>query len=282
MDAQAMRRGRAPSKNRGPLAYFNDMPDPRGQNKLHPLGDLIVIAICAVICGADGWVQVEQFARAKRKFFRKILDLHHGIPSHDTFGRVFSLLDPDAFERRFMAWTQSLADASGGFLVNIDGKALRRSFRHAWESSGMTHLVSAFVSANGMVFGQLAVAEKNNEIIAIPRLLELLDLKRAIITIDAMEYQKSIARQIVEGGGHYYLGLKKNQKGLHRKVKNLMNEAILEKFAGMEHDYFEEVDGEHDRIESAPGVVHAGGELAGSDGQSLGWTGDAGGGGVGA
>src|SRR5208283_678314 len=180
MDAQATRIGRALSE-RSLLRYFKDMPDPRGVNKLHSLSNLIVIAVCAVICGADGWVQVAQFAKSKRKFFKSFLDLSSGIPSHDTFGRVFSLLNPDAFERCFMAWSQSLAAASGGSLVSIDGKALRRSFQHAWESSGMTHLVSAFVAANHMVFGQLAVDSKSNEITAIPRLLELLVLKGTII-----------------------------------------------------------------------------------------------------
>lgn len=248
MDAQVTRRGRALSE-RSLLRYFKDMPDPRGVNKLHRLTDLIVIAICAVICGADGWVQVEQFARAKRKFFRSFLDLDQGIPSHDTFGRVFALLDPDAFERCFMAWSRSLVTSSEGQLVSIDGKALRRSFRHSWETSGMTHLVSAFVSANQMVFGQLKVEAKSNEITAIPRLLELLGLKGCVITIDAMGCQKAIAHQIVEGGGDYWLGLKGNQSQLHEKVKNLMDEAILEKFAGMRHDFIEQVDGDHGRIE---------------------------------
>jgi predicted transposase YbfD/YdcC len=249
MDAQATRRGRA-LLEKGLFLGFKDMPDPRKENKLHRLSDLIVIAICAVICGADGWVPVEEFAKAKRKFFKSFLDLSNGIPSHDTFGRVFALLDPGAFERRFMAWTKSLVASSGGSLINLDGKALRRSFQHAWETSGMTHLVSAFVSANHMVFGQLAVADKSNEITAIPKLLELLDLKGATITIDAMGCQKSIARQIVQSGGDYYLGLKENQPQLYEKVKNLMDEAILEKFAGMKHDFIEEVEADHGRIET--------------------------------
>src|SRR5262249_5717854 len=150
--------------------YFQDLPDPRGVNALHSLPDMIVLAICAVICGADGWVQVEQFANAKREFFATFLDLPYGIPSHDTFGRLFARLKPDAFERCFTRWTKSLIQTTAGKLVNIDGKALRRSFLHAWDKSGMAHLVSAFVSANRMVFGQLAVDEKSNEIKAIPKL----------------------------------------------------------------------------------------------------------------
>ena len=197
MEAQAERLGCAPTEN-CIYRHFRDLPDPRGANRLHSLSDMIVIAICAVICGADGWVQVEQFAKAKQKFFASFQTLPHGIPSHDTFGRVFARLNPDAFERCFTAWTAALAQA-GGKLVSIDGKAIRRSFLHAWDKSGMAHLVSAFVSANRLVFGQLAVEDKSNEIKAIPKLLELLDLRGATVTIDAIGCQKNIAAQIVNG-----------------------------------------------------------------------------------
>lgn len=241
MDAQS---------DRGLLRFFRDMPDPRGRNKLHSLTDLMVIAICALICGADGWVQVELFAKAKKKFFESFLELRHGIPSHDTFGRVFSRLNPDAFEACFVAWTRSLGQDVAGKLISIDGKAIRRSFEHAWDKSGMIHLVSAFVSANRMVFGQLAVADKSNEITAIPKLLELLDVRGATVTIDAMGCQKNIAQQIVDGQGDYYLAVKENQPQLHQKVASLLNEAILENFAGMKHDHFEETDGGHGRIET--------------------------------
>ena len=241
MDAQS---------NGGLVRFFQSMPDPRGKNKLHLLTDLIIIAICAVICGADGWVQVEQFARAKRKFFVTFLQLPHGIPSHDTFGRVFARLNPQAFEQCFMAWTRSLAQGSAGKLISFDGKALRRSFAHAWDKSGMTHLLSAFVSANRMVFAQLAVADKSNEITAIPKLLELLDVRGATVTIDAIGCQKNIAQRIVEGGGDYYLAVKENQPQLYQKLKSLLDEAILERFAGMEHDFFEQTEGDHGRIET--------------------------------
>ncbi len=234
----------------GLLRFFCEMPDPRGGNRLHTLTDLIVIAICAVICGADGWVQVEQFAKAKQKFFKSFLELEHGIPSHDTFGRVFARLNPDAFEACFAAWTRSLSQDAAGKLINIDGKAIRRSFEHAWDKSGMTHLVSAFVSANRMVFGQLAVTDKSNEITAIPKLLELLDVRGATVTIDAMGCQKNIAQKIVDGKGEYCLAVKENQPQLHQKVKRLLDEAILENFADMKHDYFEQVDGNHGRIET--------------------------------
>jgi len=235
----------------GLLRFFRDLPDPRGCNKLHALTDLLVIAICAVICGADGWVQVEQFAKAKKKFFQSFLALPHGIPSHDTLGRVFARLSPDAFEACFVAWTRSLSQtAAGEKLVSIDGKAIRHSFAHAWDKSGMAHLVSAFVSGNRMVFGQLAVEDKSNEITAIPKLLELLDVRGATVTIDAMGCQKNIARKIVDGQGDYYLAAKENQPQLHQRVKRLLDEAILEHFAGMKHDFFEQTDSGHGRIET--------------------------------
>jgi predicted transposase YbfD/YdcC len=234
----------------GLLRFFQDMPDPRGGNRLHALTDLLVIAICAVICGADGWVQVEQFAKAKKKFFKSFLALPRGIPSHDTFGRVFARLNPDAFEACFVAWTRSLSQNAAGKLISLDGKAIRHSFHHAWDKSGMAHLVSAFVSGNRMIFGQLAVAGKSNEITVIPRLLELLDVRGATVTIDAMGCQKNIAQKIVDGQGDYYLAVKENQPQLYQKVKSLLDEAILENFAGMKHDCFEQSNGGHGRIET--------------------------------
>jgi predicted transposase YbfD/YdcC len=249
MDAQSEGEGRA-LPDRGLLRFFRELPDPRGCNKLHTLTDMLVIAICAVICGADGWVQVEQFAKAKEKFFRSFLELEQGIPSHDTFGRVFARLNPDAFEACFTAWTRSLTQTAQEKLISIDGKAIRRSFEHAWDKSGMAHLVSAFASDNRMVFGQLAVADKSNEITAIPRLLELLNVRGATVTIDAMGCQKNIAKKIVDGQGDYYLAVKENQPQLHQKVKRLLDEAILEHFAGVKHDYFEQTDGGHGRIET--------------------------------
>lgn len=230
--------------------FFDDLPDPRGPNLIHKLPDILVIAICAVICGADGWAEVELFGKSKREWFRTFLDLPGGIPSHDTFGRLFARLDPEALERCFMAWTAALAGTTGGKLVALDGKSLRRSFEHAWDKSGMTHLVGAFVAENEMVFGQLAVEDKSNEIEAIPRLLALLDLTDATVTIDAIGCQKEIARQITEGGGDYVLGLKENQKTLHGKVRLLLDEAILDGFAGMSHGVFEQTDGDHGRIET--------------------------------
>jgi predicted transposase YbfD/YdcC len=232
MDAQATG-GDCASPTCGFLKFFSDMPDPRGCNIIHKLTDILVLAFCGVICGADGWVEVETFCNAKFSWFRTFLELPGGIPSHDTFGRVFSVLDPDAFEQRFVAWMASVA--AGGKLIAIDGKSIRRSFEHAWDKSGMAHLVSAFVAASKMVFAQRAVDSKENEIVAIPRLLEMLDLKGAVVTIDAMGCQRNIARQIVAAGGDYVLALKDNQPTLNRKIRALMNEARLDHFKDMRH-----------------------------------------------
>jgi predicted transposase YbfD/YdcC len=234
----------------GILRFFKDLLDPRAHNVIHRLHDIFVIAICAVICGADGWVEVEEFGNSKHRWFKTFLDLPGGIPSHDTFGRVFGRIDPDAFERGFIAWTGSIPHTSGGRLIAIDGKSIRRSFEHAWDRSGMAHLVSAFVDANHIVFGQIAVADKRNEIDAIPRLLALLDLGDATVTIDAMGCQTEIARQIVEAEGNYVLAVKENQPTLYQKVKTLLDEAIIDDFEGMRHDKCESVSGDHGRIET--------------------------------
>ena len=253
MDAQALGGGCAVPQGLptgGFLRFFNDIPDPRGCNAIHRFTDILVLAFCAVICGADSWVHVELFARSKQAWFKTFLELPGGIPSHDTFGRVFSVLNPDAFERCFGAWMSSLVSLGGGKLIAIDGKSIRRSFERGWDKSGMAHLVSAFVAANKMVFAQVAVKDKENEITAIPKLLELIDLKEAVVTIDAIGCQREIARQITNAGADYVLAVKDNQKTLHRKVAALLDEAALESFKGVRHGFIETVDGDHGRIET--------------------------------
>jgi predicted transposase YbfD/YdcC len=236
----------------GFLRFFLDLPDPRGVNKIHKLLDMIVIAVMAVICGADGWSEVALFGRCKEKWLATFLELPDGVPSHDTFGRVFARLDPDAFERCFLAWMSALVKVSDGRLVAIDGKSIRRSFEHSWDKSGMAHMVSALVSEGGnrVVFGQVAVADKSNEITAIPKLLELMDLKGAVVTIDAMGTQREIAGKIIDGGGDYVLPVKDNQPVLHEKVKTLMDEAVLGGIAGLNVGYFEQSNEGHGRIET--------------------------------
>lgn len=231
--------------------HFGNLPDPRrAQGRRHSLADMIVLAVTAVICAADSWSDVRDFSRAKLKWFKTFLDLPHGIPSQDTFERVFARLDPESFERCFLGWTQALAVASGGQLVAIDGKRIRRSFAHAWAQSTAVHLVSAFVAANATVFAQLAVESKENEIVAIPKLLALLDLQGATVTIDAIGCQTAIARQIIEQGGDYVLAVKDNQPGLARALRADLDDLIREKFQGVPHDYCESVTGDHGRIET--------------------------------
>jgi predicted transposase YbfD/YdcC len=231
--------------------HFADLPDPRrAQGRRHRLSDMIVIAVCAVICAADSWSDVVDFGNAKLKWFGTFLDLPHGVPCQDTFERVFARLDPDAFERCFTRWTEQLAGTSGGKLVAIDGKRIRRSFAHAWDHSTATHLVSAFVHENATVLGQLSVDCKENEIVAIPRLLELLDLAGATVTIDAMGCQCEIAGKIVENGGDYVLAVKENQPTLHDALRRNLDEMILENFAGVRHGFVETVDGDHGRVET--------------------------------
>ncbi len=172
-------------------------------------------------------------------WLQTFLTLPHGIPSHDTFDRVFGLLDPLAFEKAFSTFTAALVKNGGGLFVAVDGKTLRRSWKKAWSKTPV-HLVSAFLSQNQVVLGQLATDGKSNEITAIPKLLAMMSLAGRTVTIDAMGCQREIAGQIVKQQGHYILAVKDNQPTLHAKVKNLLDEAILEQFAGMSHGYHQE------------------------------------------
>jgi predicted transposase YbfD/YdcC len=240
----------------GFLRFFGDVPDPRTGNCIvHKLHDLIVIAVLAVVCGADGWTQIALWGQCKQKWLATFLDLCGGIPSHDTFSRVFARLDPDAFERCFLNWMAAVVELSAGRLLAIDGKAIRRSFEHGWDKSGMTHLVSAFVSQgdNRLVFSQMAVEEKSNEIVAIPKLLELLDLRGAIVTIDAIGCQREIVAKIVTGGGDYVLPVKENQPALAAKAQSLMNDLVLDhakQIQATHVGYFEHSEQGHGRLET--------------------------------
>jgi predicted transposase YbfD/YdcC len=240
----------------GFLRFFSDLPDPRTGNHItHKLHDLLIIALFAVIGGADGWTEVQLWGDCKHKWLATFLELPGGIPAHDTFGRVFSLLDPVALERCFLGWMAAVVELSAGRLVSIDGKSLRRSFEHGWDKSGMSHLLSAFISQgeNRLVFSQMAVEDKENEIVAIPRLLELLELKGAVVTIDAIGCQREIAGKIIKAGADYILPVKDNQPTLHAKVESLMNDLTLDhdkKIAGTRMDYCEQSEQGHGRLET--------------------------------
>ena len=232
--------------------YFATLSDPRcpnAPNSRHQLMDLLVIAVCAVICGAEGWEDMEDYGKSQKEWFADLLDIPHGIPGHDTFRRVLSRLDPEELTHGFIAWTDALSDVSGGEIVAIDGKTLRHSFDRA-ASKAAIPLVSAGASANRLVLGQLKVDEQSNEITAIPKLLRLLDVKDAVVTIDAMGCQKEIAQVITEQEADYVLALKENHKTLYADVTLFFDEARGTEFADLAHAYYETVDGAHGRIET--------------------------------
>jgi predicted transposase YbfD/YdcC len=235
---------------RGLLRFFEELEDPRmDRTKRHLLSDILVVTICAVICGADEWTEIELFGKSKRKWFERFLALPNGIPSHDTFGRVFSLLDPAQLEECFQRWIAAMAACTGGQLIAIDGKTIRRSFQKA-DNKAAIHIVSAWSETNSLVLGQVSTEEKSNEITAIPRLLKMLDITDSVITIDAMGCQKAIAKQIVSQKGHYVLQVKKNHAGLHDVIKEMFDELTGRGIAGVRYESHESVDAGHGRVET--------------------------------
>jgi len=232
----------------GLLRHLRDMQDFRASNVSHPLINIVAIAVMAALCGAKGWVDVETWARMQAEFLGQFLDLRRGIPSHDTFDRVFRLMDPMAFEACFHRFVAALREGSDGQFVAVDGKTLRRSWKRAWSKTPV-HMVSAFVAKNHLVLGQLAVEGKSNEITAIPKLLALLSLADRTVTIDAIGCQRDIIPVIKAQGGHFLLAVKQNQPALHEKVKKLMDEGALEKFKGTRHGMAEQKEQGHGRKE---------------------------------
>src|SRR6266567_2495213 len=227
---------------------FEALEDPRvDRTKHHPLLDIIVIAILGVLCGAEGWVEIESFGKTKEAWLKTFLDLPNGIPSHDTFGRVFARIDPKQFEECFLNWVRSLNEKIAG-VVALDGKTLRRS-HDAANGKKALHMVSAWAAENRLVLAQVAVDEKSNEITAIPELLKLLALEGCIVTIDAIGTQRAIAAQIIEQNGDYALALKENQGDLYENVKDTFTLAQKDQFRGVEHQFHETIEKAHGRLE---------------------------------
>ena len=239
-----------PNRPLGPLEeHFANLTDPRAaRTREHKLLDIVAIAICAVICGADGWTEVEAFGLAKEAWLRTWLELPGGIPSHDTFGRVFARLNPQEFESRFMEWVQAVSHLTQGQVIAVDGKTVRRSHDRA-RGKNAIHMVSAWASANHLVLGQRKVDQKSNEITAIPELLRLLEIRGCLVTIDAMGCQTDIASQIVGQGGDYLLALKGNQEHLSQDVQSLFEWAENLEFQGLVHDRHQTVNKGHGRLE---------------------------------
>jgi predicted transposase YbfD/YdcC len=229
--------------------HFGNIEDPRiERTKLHKLVDILVIAICAVIAGADNWEDIEEFGKARIEWFQTILEIPNGIPSHDTFNRLFARLEPEQFQNSFISWMKSASELIGGQVIAIDGKVVRRSHDNGIGKSAID-MVSAWATANQLVLGQVKVDEKSNEITAIPVLLDALEIAGCIITIDAMGCQTEIAKKIVDRKGEYGLALKGNQGNLHEDVELLFNDLEKSQYKNFSFDYEKTVDKNHGRIE---------------------------------
>ena len=230
------------------LDHYSDLSDPRKDNKRHLLIDIVAIVICASICSAENWEDISIFGKAKETWLRKFLELPHGIPSKDTFRRVFAALDPEEFNRCFFEWVALINPNIEGEFINIDGKALRRSHDSKLGKSAI-HMVSAWANKAGLTLGQVRTEEKSNEITAIPELLEMLILKGCIVTIDAMGTQKAIAKKIIEKEADYVLALKGNQGTLHEDIKLYFSETSYEELSKPPFSYHKTFEKDHGRIE---------------------------------
>lgn len=230
------------------VVHFGQLVDPRMTRKRrHELLDIIGVTLCAVVAGADGWVDVERFGISKEAWLRTFLKLPNGIPSHDTFGRFFALLDPVAFQQCFIDWVRAVHQVVEG-VVAVDGKTVRRSHDQA-KGKKAIHIVSAWATENGVALGQTKVDDKSNEITAIPELLQLLKISGCLVTIDAMGCQREIAQTIIDAGADYLLAVKDNQQTLREDVEQEFKEAMADNFDHMDYQYHETLDKNHGRIE---------------------------------
>jgi predicted transposase YbfD/YdcC len=227
--------------------HFSKLDDPRRYNRSHLLIDIITIAICAVICGADDWVEVENFGHAKYDWFKQFLELPHGIPSHYTFRRVFARLDAKRFQTCFVEWIQAIHELTQGQIVAMDGKQLRRSHDKAIDKAAI-YMVSAWASENRLVLGQVKVDDESNEITAVPQLLDMIEISDCIVTTDALNCQKKIAQKVIDKEADYMLAVKGNQENLHEAIQELFEYA--EETAFVDCDYYKTVDKGHGRIET--------------------------------
>ena len=249
-----MRKPNAPDPDPAPrhfIDYFEELPDPRVERRRdHKLVDVLFIGLCTMLTIGENFTDMEDFGRAKHGWFKKFLELPHGIPSHDTFNRVFSAIDPNHFLEIFVQWIQGMGSGAPGEVVAIDGKALRRALD---EGKSMPHIVSAWATENGLTLGQVKVDDKSNEITAIPELLRVLELKGCIVTIDAMGCQKTVAGEIVNAGAGYVLALKNNHPTVLEEVAAYFEDAVASQTSpGQFHqpmDVHETLDKGHGRIE---------------------------------
>jgi predicted transposase YbfD/YdcC len=231
------------------LHHFEALEDPRiERTRKHLLGDILVLALCGVICDCDSFEDIELWAKCKHDWLKTFLQLPNGIPSHDTIGRVFAALDPKAFQECFIDWMNALWQANGVQRLHIDGKAVRRA-RKKEGLNGCLHLVSVWAHQSGLTLGQKAVAEGSNEIPAIPALLRTLELEGALVTIDAAGCQKEIAQTVRDQGGHYVLAVKGNQPTLYQDIQTCFAEAAMDDFAGVRYDVLATQEDSHGRLE---------------------------------
>jgi predicted transposase YbfD/YdcC len=229
---------------------FSDLPDTRKEGKTdHLLIEIIALSICAIVAGCDTWTEIEVFCESKINWFKQFLKLENGIPSHDTFGRVYSIIDPIKFRDCFIKWINSVTKITKGEIIAIDGKTIRRSFRENAKKTAI-HMVSAWASNTGLVIGQTKVNEKTNEIKAIPVLLDLLVLKGCIVTIDAMGCQRDIAKKVIQKKGDYVFSLKGNQGSLLEDIKFYFEDSYINNFKNIEYDYHKTFDNDHGRLET--------------------------------
>lgn len=249
------------------LDHFADLPDPRrAQGQRHKLVDILFIALCAVLCGADDFTEMEEVGRAKESWLRQYLELPHGIPSHDTLGRVFALLGPQAFERCFLTWVRGAARLSAGTVVALDGKTVRRSYDTA-QGCAALELVSAWARESRLTLGQAKVADHSNEIAAAPELLQVLALTGRIVTVDALNCQKETAAQIRVKEADYVLALRGDHATSHAQVQNFFHSVRGGRASGFTVSEYRSLDREHGRIEerhywhiNAPDYLHGFGE----------------------